>query len=337
MRSAWALIGVAAIACGDDSRPASPDAQEVIDAIPPAFDASTEPTALSETGLYSDIEGKILAPGVEPYRPAFPLWSDGAEKARWVHLPEGSSIDTSDMDFWSYPVGTRLWKEFSLGGQRLETRFLWKRGPGDWYSLAYVWNDAESDALAAPDGERDVRGTAHDVPGTDACDKCHGRQPDRVLGFTAVQLAHQEAGINLPALVADGRLSDDPAGASPYFGVPGTGNGPAAVGLLHGNCGGCHHRESDVMDMVSVNLRLEVASLASLEETSTYQSAVGVKNQLVLDGVTALIEPGDAGASAIYVRMNLRGGAQQMPPLGTEEVDGDGLAVLAAWIDELAP
>ena len=45
-------------------------------------------------------------------------------KRRWISLPPGSAIDASDPDAWAFPVGTRLWKEFSFGGQRVETRYM---------------------------------------------------------------------------------------------------------------------------------------------------------------------------------------------------------------------
>ena len=51
------------------------------------------------------------------YAPKFQLWSDSATKKRWIYLPPGSQIDTSDMDFWKFPVGTKVWKEFSAVGR----------------------------------------------------------------------------------------------------------------------------------------------------------------------------------------------------------------------------
>src|ERR1043165_6412078 len=56
------------------------------------------------------------------FSPQYPLWSDGAHKRRWIYLPPGTAIDASRLDAWEFPIGTRLWKEFSLGGP-IETRF----------------------------------------------------------------------------------------------------------------------------------------------------------------------------------------------------------------------
>src|SRR5262245_31719868 len=86
------------------------------------------PARLSETGLYADITADAIANDVLPYRPAFELWSDGADKRRWLWIPPGDAIDTRDMDQWRFPTGTKVWKEFSRGGIRLETRLLSKLG-----------------------------------------------------------------------------------------------------------------------------------------------------------------------------------------------------------------
>src|SRR4051794_31271455 len=71
----------------------------------------TPPEHLSGTGLYQDWAQRTLAPEARPYVPAHPLWSDGAEERRFVALPRCLRIDTGDMDHWSFPVGTRFWKE----------------------------------------------------------------------------------------------------------------------------------------------------------------------------------------------------------------------------------
>ena len=53
------------------------------------------PRDLACAGLYKDVEDKDLADGMREFTPAVPLWSDGAEKARWIYLPPGTRIDNS--------------------------------------------------------------------------------------------------------------------------------------------------------------------------------------------------------------------------------------------------
>ena len=53
---------------------------------------------LSETGLYADFAAKVIGPEATLFAPTHKLWSDGATKRRWVRLPPGTRIDTSNMD-----------------------------------------------------------------------------------------------------------------------------------------------------------------------------------------------------------------------------------------------
>jgi hypothetical protein len=129
----------------------------------------TSARSLADTGLYADLGAGTLAPDVTPYRPQFELWSDGAAKERWLHLPPGTQIDSSDMDAWVYPVGTKLWKQFSRDGVRVETRMLEKLAPGEWDMVAFAWTDDGLDARSVPEGRRDAGGTGHDIPGEDDC------------------------------------------------------------------------------------------------------------------------------------------------------------------------
>ena len=68
---------------------------------------------------------------------------------RWIQIPSGSQIDTSDMDHWVFPIGTKLWKEFSLGGVLLETRLIerYGDGPEDYWMGAFVWNAEQTAAV----------------------------------------------------------------------------------------------------------------------------------------------------------------------------------------------
>ena len=47
------------------------------------------PERLSETGLYRP--GTLdVDPRNRPFAPQYPLWTDGAAKSRWIHLPTGN-------------------------------------------------------------------------------------------------------------------------------------------------------------------------------------------------------------------------------------------------------
>jgi len=294
---------------------------------------------LSETGLYADLASEELASGVRDFEPAFVLWSDGADKRRFIRLPAGARIDTSDPDRWQLPVGTKLWKEFSKDGVRLETRLIERfgEGPNDYLMAAFAWRDDDSDAevVIGGGGQSDVRGTAHDIPSEKQCRACHNGEPGRVLGFSALQLAHDGPGLALAELVARDRLSAplraDPGSITP----PGDATTRAAFGYLHANCGHCHNLNGTAWPDTQMVLRLSLSE-DSAEDTELFQSVVGRRMQYFRDTeVTHRVLPGDAEQSGLLLRMQRRGPKEQMPPLGTELIDEAGVESVRAWIAAL--
>src|SRR5687767_4053533 len=76
-----------------------------------AADPAPLPPRLADTGLYVPGTLRVRADN-QPFSPQYALWSDGASKRRWIHLPAGAFIDASRPDAWEFPAGTKLWKEF---------------------------------------------------------------------------------------------------------------------------------------------------------------------------------------------------------------------------------
>ncbi|MEO7156298.1 MAG: hypothetical protein ABI039_01975 [Vicinamibacterales bacterium] len=111
--------------------------------------AAAAPGWLSQTGLYADAATQTIDSRNRLFSPQYPLWSNGATKRRWVRLPAGSTINVSDLSRWELPVGTKFWKEFSLKGRKVETRFLWQTAKDQWIFASYAWNDAQTDAQLA--------------------------------------------------------------------------------------------------------------------------------------------------------------------------------------------
>ncbi len=72
------------------------------------------PKKLSETGLFASVKEQKPAPGLIPYSVNVPLWSDNAEKERFVALPKAQSVKFSETGPWEFPVGTVFVKTFSL-------------------------------------------------------------------------------------------------------------------------------------------------------------------------------------------------------------------------------
>src|SRR5918997_4684672 len=144
----------------------------------PQTAAARPPQSLQDTGLYSDFATLQTDPRHLQFSPQYPLWTDGAAKRRWISLPPGTAIDGSNPDSWSFPVGTRLWKEFSFGGQRVETRYLERLADGQWLYAAYAWSPDGREAPLAPQrGRRGAYplagGRSHAIPGISDCKVCH--------------------------------------------------------------------------------------------------------------------------------------------------------------------
>src|SRR6185312_2276089 len=98
------------------------------------------PQDLECTGFYSDWASKTISADARPYTPGIEFWSDGAAKQRFIYLPPSTQIDTTDMDEWIFPVGTKVWKEFRLGGKQIETRLFWKISASQWTWTTYEWS-----------------------------------------------------------------------------------------------------------------------------------------------------------------------------------------------------
>ncbi|MFT5582583.1 MAG: mono/diheme cytochrome c family protein [Cognaticolwellia sp.] len=293
------------------------------------------PELLSETGLYTaqgEIHQALIA-----FTPRWPLWSDGADKARWVYIPECSPIDSSDADNWELPVGTRLWKEFSVDGQRVETRLMERLGPRrqDWAYASYLWNEDGTQARKVGiEGQPQALGTSHDIPSRAECQECHGPaskgggRPSRTLGFTAIQLDHSDTETDLNALAW--RLSE-PLESDPLTGPDTT---IQALGVLHANCGSCHNPSRDGLPQSDLDLSLVWGQ--PLEQAGIFSTALDQPTQLFsTPSVQHRILSGAPHASAVISRMESRGNSAQMPPIGTHQVDEQGTAAVRAWIESL--
>lgn len=289
------------------------------------------PATLSETGLYATASTSMLGTNVKPYRPRFELWADGAEKSRWIFLPPGTRIDTADMDFWQFPKGTKVWKEFRVDGKRVETRLMQKFGEGreDWVLVSYLWAENQSDATPVPDGVEGALGTTHAVPSAANCQACHSHVASHVLGFAAIQLNHEAPSgeLNLAALVSGDLITVAPTTS---LDLPGTETEQAALGYLHANCGNCHNQaridnEAKLRcenPLSGTDLLLRVGKLGATKDTPTYTTTGHFAQAPFSSLAKRVARPASEEGS--------------MPPLGRSTVDQAAVDTLNAWVKEQA-
>lgn len=315
--------------------------------------ASTLPEHLRDTGLFADDTLTEIAPGMLTYSPQYPLWSDGAAKRRWIRLPRGMRIDGRDPDAWVFPVGTRVWKEFS-GGRRRETRLIVRTASG-WVYGTYRWNVEGTDAVLVPSqGAVEIDpgypGGRYVFPSHSDCVACHEGRPTPILGFSALQLSsdrdpaavHGEplppGSVDLRSLVERGLIRGLPriwTARPPRIGAASDVE-RAALGYLHGNCGQCHNARGP---LAQLGLDLwhdpgratgeEPGAVSTIGQVGNFRSAAQPGSP------TVRVSPGHPERSAVVIRMGSRQPAVQMPPLATRVVDQEAVAQLSRWIEGL--
>lgn len=299
---------------------------------PPLVDHPTDPMPrwLSRTGFYPSFPERTPLARAVRYTPSFPLWSDGAGKERFLLLPPGTSVDTSDPEHWVFPVGTLFVKHFgydlAAGGRReIETRVL-QKGPEGWRFGTYRWNAQQTEAELT-DGRphalplSGVRAAVpqsfdYEIPGTSQCRACHAREDDAVIGFEPVQLP----GPVLRDLEQRGVLGTPQRAA--WQSVAGaTWNEAAVRGYLHANCAHCHSEEGGLSATLGF----------SLDHRAT-DSVIGWPSRR---GRGPLVDPGNPAGSVLVKMLAGSSDVPRMPPLGPQVVDLSAVAQVSAWVRSL--
>ncbi len=167
---------------------------------PPPPPGPAFPRKLSETGLFASVKGHRPAAGTFSYEVNAALWSDGADKERFLALAGDGKMTFSEKGHWGFPEQTVLVKTFRHGDRRIETRLLHKDG-AEWAGYTYAWNAAQTDADLVPDAGRDdadVLGTGKrwHYPSRSECMMCHTRAANYVLGVCTSQINREVAGRN---------------------------------------------------------------------------------------------------------------------------------------------
>ncbi|MCV0384434.1 MAG: hypothetical protein K5799_13460 [Erythrobacter sp.] len=293
------------------------------------------PRSLSEYGFFADAAAQVPARNVIPYRLNTPLFSDGAEKLRFVYVPQGAQIAAQGEGLLDIPVGGALIKTFAFGEgadrRLIETRVLLHRADG-WLALPYIWNEEQTEAtLAVVGGRREVTTPAGErisyrIPNKNQCKECHGLQGAVVpIGPKARNLSQDWLQDMVPArhLAAMPASSDTMPRWEDRASVPAE---AAARAYLDVNCAHCH-RPNATASNSGLDLRWEQED----------RQALGVFKRPVAAGRGSgghefAVVPGRPDDSILTYRMDSVEPGVAMPELGKSTVDEDGLAVVRRWI-----
>jgi uncharacterized repeat protein (TIGR03806 family) len=302
----------------------------------------TVPTRLSATGCVKSADAKQPADGLIPYDINAPFWSDGAAKQRWIGLPDGSKITVQSSGDWTFPNGTVLMKNFMVGSKLIETRlFMRHQDDGSWGGYTYAWDDAQTDATLVRGGAvRDVgNGQQWIYPSEAQCVQCHTSAAGNSLGLETAQLNRDLT------YAKTGRTANELFTLSHIQVLsPAIGNPPAQPALanpadtsaslndrarayLHTNCSQCHRPDGPTPSSMDLRYTTPLADTGAC-------NVAPQAGDLGLGDAARLIAPGNAAQSIVVNRINRRD-ANAMPPVGSNVVDADGVALLTQWINGL--
>ena len=332
------------------------------------YDAAAQPPLLlSRTGLYRDMAARPRVPSdsIHPYAVNVGLWSDGAEKERFLSVPYGRKITPTDTCGYAFPDSTVLIKNFSIDTVAgdpssrilIETRFLVVRTieAVSYYSgLSYHWRRDQSDADLVPPrmGEDalipvrvggEAKGLRWHYPTQQECSRCHVPETRGAIGFITPQLdrpAIGRPGVNqLQDLVDQGVLASNPLEGKPdafhWHALDDTGAGleVRARSYLAANCSHCHGNIYGNHALVSFDYFDSARSIGY--SPVNYRGYAGAPDPDA--SAPFFLYPGRPDSSYILRRMLSRGTLEtplvaQMPPLATYQADSAAVRVLRDWV-----
>lgn len=318
-------------------------------------------TNLSEYNLFKGDIAKLTPNGkLLPYALITPLFSDYAEKARFVWVPDGKSATYSEEGSLDLPVGSVLVKNFyyptdmrqpEKGRRIVETRLLIHLENG-WEGRTYVWNKEQTDATleiagaSFPVSYIDAAGKNitfnYSVPNKNQCAACHE------YAGKITPIGPKVRNLNMDYTYEGGKQNQlkkwaevgfltnikDPAQA-PHLAKwndekAGSLN-DRARGYLDVNCAHCHNPRGPAKN----------AGL-NLSYTNTDATSIGINKYPVATGGGAGdnmidIDPGHPDNSILIYRMESINPEVMMPEIGRTLVHTEGVKLIRDWVSSLTP
>jgi uncharacterized repeat protein (TIGR03806 family) len=317
-----------------------------------------EPASLlSQTGCVNMAAPAEPLPGFIPYTVRSPLWSDAAEKHRFLRLPSGGKIKVlncatqaaactedsvnGDDGHWEVPMGTVLDKNFSLHGKVIETRLEMRRSMTRWLFYSYEWNEAGTEATLLPDDatgkDRVIGAQTWHYPGRTQCPQCHTPGAGFSLGPNTSQMnadfPYADGAMNQVAKLQQLGAFESAPPMLPGYPDPADQTAPLedrALSYLQTNCAICHRPTGEYNGM---DMRWATAKAAGAIEGMQLCKIVergGDKPEMPRYRVV----PGQPAKSAMAYRMHALT-EDRMPEIGSLVVDPVGVDLIDAWIQAM--
>jgi uncharacterized repeat protein (TIGR03806 family) len=313
------------------------------------------PTRLSEAGLFASTAEHRPEPALIPYSVNVPGWHDGARAERFMAVPGEEKVEFSAGGAWGFPEGTALVQTLSVertpgdpsSRVRVETRVLLLHQK-EWAGYSYRWDENQADATLVPSGGDRVEfpadskggaGRTWRFPSRAECMSCHSRAAGFVLGVSGAQLnrEHDYGGVRaeqVPTLAHVGLFSkapDKPPRELERLVDPRDESADVEARVrsyLQVNCSVCHVAAGGGNAMMELGFgtpREKMNLIAARPQHETFG---------IVDAM--LVAPGDPERSVLIHRLSVRGRGQ-MPPLVSNRVDDQAVALFGKWISGLKP
>ncbi len=301
--------------------------------------SDTIPSLLSMSGCVDINNPQQPAAGLIPYEVNAPFWSDGANKQRWLAIPDNSTININALHDWDLPPGSVLMKHFSINNKLIETRLLMHHSNGGWGGYSYEWNDQGTDAILVKGGKtRDLGTQTWYFPASTDCLQCHTQAAGFSLGLETAQInrdnTYPSTGRTANQLqtldsigIFSSSLSTNPS-SLPQLSSP-FGNddiNDRARAWLHSNCSQCHRNNGPTAVTLDLIYTTAIAQ-TGLCDRVPQSGTLGIPDPRI-------IAPGDPSRSVLLARLNTRD-ANAMPPLGSLQIDIEGIKLIQSWITGL--
>ena len=298
-----------------------------------AIATGTAPT-LSAYGFFDGSPDRP-SPLLIPYTLGTPLFSDYADKRRFIYLPPGTRMTANGDGLITFPVGAAIIKSFGYpqpdGSYRtIETRLLLHRAEG-WVALPYIWRADGSDAdLRLAGGRQQVSFTtpsgqqqtiSYAVPNRNQCKTCH--ELSQVVTPIGPKLRNLELSASHRPLVEG---ADWTAPRLPRWDDSAQPLAARARAYLDVNCAHCHNPRGSASN-----------SGLFLEYERPEGIVTGIRKRPVAagrgsGGMDYAIAPGHADRSYLLYRLRSLDPGIAMPELGRASVHEEGVRLLEQWI-----
>ncbi|MFT5854447.1 MAG: putative repeat protein (TIGR03806 family), partial [Verrucomicrobiales bacterium] len=321
------------------------------------------PALLSQTGAFANLSTLEPRAGLLPYDLNAPLWSDNAEKRRWIAIPNDGSHDSaaeqiqfSQQGNWEFPEGTVIVKHFELPVdennpntlRRLETRFLVKGNDKIYYGITYRWNPQGTDATLLSAGQvENISITQADgstrqqewiYPSRSDCRTCHTPAAGHVLGLRTHGLNHDMyfpltdrsdnilRAWNHVGLFSPSLTEADIPGFLQAAHVQDSSSSKThrVRSWLDSNCSQCH-QPGGVLANFDARFTTPFGQQGLVD--GILNGSYAVTNPVVVAG-------GDLSRSILYQRDNSLG-PSAMPPLAKNLIHTEAMTLMAEWINAI--